>query len=93
MKMVRLSGCFEMIRVKKILGLMMVLGLMPQLAGVNGVTVYGTEGAMLGTYTTIQQGVNACPIGGTVSVLPGTLLRLSISTKELKPLLKIVVKK
>ncbi len=41
---------------------------MPQLAEANEVSVYGTSGTLFGTYTTIQAGINACPIGGTVSI-------------------------
>ncbi|MBU1600227.1 right-handed parallel beta-helix repeat-containing protein, partial [bacterium] len=38
----------------------------------GSVTVYNASGGFVGTYTTIQAGVNACPVDGTVSVAPGT---------------------
>ncbi|MEW6102313.1 MAG: right-handed parallel beta-helix repeat-containing protein [bacterium] len=38
----------------------------------GSVTVYGPSGDVLGTYSSIQQGINTCPIGGTVSVDSGT---------------------
>ncbi|MBU1345284.1 MAG: right-handed parallel beta-helix repeat-containing protein [Proteobacteria bacterium] len=38
---------------------------------VGSVTVYAANGNFVGTYTTIQIGVNACPEGGTVSVAAG----------------------
>ncbi|MEW6620220.1 MAG: right-handed parallel beta-helix repeat-containing protein [bacterium] len=37
----------------------------------GSVTVYDSLGQIIGTYTAIQQGINACPIGGIVSVSPG----------------------
>ncbi len=36
------------------------------------VIVYNSLGEIIGTYTTIQAGVNACPVDGTVSVSAGT---------------------
>lgn len=56
----------------KVLVLAFVLGLMPALALANEVVVYDTSGNLVGTYITIQQGIDACPIGGTVSVFAGT---------------------
>ncbi len=73
---------------KKVLGCLVVLGMMPQLAGANGVNVY-PGGA---TYTTIQAGVNACPLGGTVFVSAGIYTE-AVYQKELKTLLKIGLKK
>ncbi|HAW50085.1 TPA: hypothetical protein DCX16_03950, partial [bacterium] len=35
------------------------------------ITVYDVDGTILGTHTTIQEGINACPEGGTVSVSAG----------------------
>ncbi|MBU0701735.1 right-handed parallel beta-helix repeat-containing protein, partial [bacterium] len=37
----------------------------------SNVTVYDVNGNFVGIYTTIQAGINACPVGGTVSVLSG----------------------
>ncbi|MBU1345283.1 MAG: hypothetical protein KKD66_27035, partial [Proteobacteria bacterium] len=38
---------------------------------IGSITVYNASGGFLGTYTTIQTGINACPVGGTVSVAAG----------------------
>ncbi|MBU1598958.1 right-handed parallel beta-helix repeat-containing protein, partial [bacterium] len=40
--------------------------------GIGSVTVYSPDGSIQGNYTTIQAGVNACPVGGTVSASAGT---------------------
>ncbi|MEK9150015.1 MAG: right-handed parallel beta-helix repeat-containing protein, partial [Candidatus Desantisbacteria bacterium] len=42
------------------------------LLATGSVTVHNASGGFVGTYTTIQAGVNACPIGGTVSIRGGT---------------------
>ncbi len=39
---------------------------------IGSVTVWNTLGNFIGTYTTIQAGIDACPEGGTVSVGAGT---------------------
>ncbi|MDI6752093.1 MAG: clostripain-related cysteine peptidase, partial [bacterium] len=36
------------------------------------VTVYNSSGDLMGTYATIQEGINNCPLGGTVSAAAGT---------------------
>jgi len=40
--------------------------------GAGSVTVYDAGGSIQGTYTTIQAGINACLVSGTVSVSAGT---------------------
>jgi len=62
---------------KRFLGIVGVLGVMVfgigSLAyGVGSVTVYNSGGGFVGSYTTIQAGVNACSTGGTVSASAGT---------------------
>jgi len=47
-------------------------GTSPPPPSVGTVTVYNALGGFVGTYTTIQAGVNNCPVGGTVSVAAGT---------------------
>jgi len=42
--------------------------------GNGSVTVYSPAGTVTGTYTFIQEGVNACLDGGTVSVSAGTYI-------------------
>ncbi len=53
-----------------------ILGLMVFVAGVcfgeGSVIVYNAGGGFVGTYTTIQEGINACLDGGTVSCKDGT---------------------
>ncbi|MFH1860885.1 MAG: right-handed parallel beta-helix repeat-containing protein [bacterium] len=39
---------------------------------IGSVTVYDASGGFVGTYTTIQEGINACPNEGTVTVADGT---------------------
>jgi len=46
--------------------------ILPVSVSAGSVTVYDANGGFVGTYTTIQAGVNACPVGGTVSALAGT---------------------
>ncbi|MFH1860491.1 MAG: right-handed parallel beta-helix repeat-containing protein, partial [bacterium] len=58
---------------KRILGFVGILILGWMGSGYCGtVTVYNTDGSITTTTTTIQAGVNACPVGGTVSVSAGT---------------------
>ena len=47
-------------------------GLCLWLMGAGSVTVYDAGGSIQGTYTTIQAGINACLVSGTVSVSAGT---------------------
>ncbi|MBU1706022.1 right-handed parallel beta-helix repeat-containing protein, partial [Patescibacteria group bacterium] len=42
------------------------------LTSIGSVTVCNSYGTITGIYTTIQAGVNACPVGGTVSASAGT---------------------
>ncbi|MFH1562367.1 MAG: PEGA domain-containing protein [Nitrospirota bacterium] len=46
--------------------------ILPMPASNGSVTVYDADGGFVGTYTTIQAGVDACPVGGTVSALAET---------------------
>mgnify|MGYP001558208943 FL=1 len=59
---------------KKFLSFWAILGIMACTASYihAEVTVNNAAGNFIGTYTTIQAGINACPTGGTVSVSAGT---------------------
>ncbi|MBU1752240.1 PEGA domain-containing protein, partial [bacterium] len=49
----------------------------------GSVTVHNASGVFVGTYTTIQAGVNACPTGGTVSVAAGTYTEAVYTNKRI----------
>jgi parallel beta-helix repeat protein len=51
-----------------VLGMVMGTGI-AEAAGT--ITVYNASGGFIGSYETIQTGVDACPVGGTVSVAAG----------------------
>ncbi len=53
---------------KKILGLLILGIVFSHEVWAQSVIVYNASGSIVGTYDTVQAGVNACPIGGTVSV-------------------------
>ncbi|MFH0774616.1 MAG: right-handed parallel beta-helix repeat-containing protein, partial [bacterium] len=60
---------------KRVLGFGMVLGMVFGAGagyGAGSVTVYNAGGSFNCATDTIQLGVNACPVGGTVSVSAGT---------------------
>ena len=60
---------------KKILGTIGLIGVLVLGKGAvwadGSVTVYNAGGSVIGSYTTIQEGVDVCPVGGTVSVAAG----------------------
>ncbi|MFH1095904.1 MAG: hypothetical protein ABH886_00265 [Candidatus Desantisbacteria bacterium] len=54
-----------------IVGVLMVLGVGWDGLALAGVSVSNASGSSVGNYATIQAGVDACPIGGKVSVSAG----------------------
>lgn len=71
---------------KKILGFVGVLGMMgigSVAYGVGSVTVYNANGSVNCATDTIQWGVNACPVGGTVSVSAGRYNEAVYINKEI----------
>jgi parallel beta-helix repeat protein len=56
----------------RILSILMILGFVWSSPAFSEVVVYDASGKLTGTYTTIQVGIDACPVGGKVSVNAGT---------------------
>ncbi|MBI4777440.1 right-handed parallel beta-helix repeat-containing protein [Candidatus Desantisbacteria bacterium] len=61
-------------RLLYVVGVLMVLGVGWVGSAMAGVTVYNASGSSVGNYSTIQEGINACPAGGKVSVSAGTYM-------------------
>ncbi|MBI4777436.1 hypothetical protein HY792_00710 [Candidatus Desantisbacteria bacterium] len=62
-----------------VVGVLMVLGVLGNGFGLTcamaaNVSVSNASGGSIGGYATIQEGINACPAGGKVSVSAGTYM-------------------